>query len=115
MAVFGSSLAGTRVKAFSLSGLALEVVGAVKISGEAIAPSNGAVLTSDALGYASWQNSRVAFGARGINASYQIMPHNVFHKVEFLEEDYDLNGNFILTSETSTSNTSVFTVPVSGV
>lgn len=115
VAVFGSSLSGTGVKAYSFTGKALEVVGDVRISGGAIAPSDGAVLTSDASGNASWKNVRVAFGARGINNSYQLMPHNVFQKVEFLVEDYDLNGNFIPTSGTSTSNTSVFTVPVSGV
>ncbi len=115
VAVSGYSLLGTGVKAFSLTGAALDVNGNVKISGGNTNPSIGAVLTSDLNGNATWKNNRVAFGGSGINTDYYTLPEGVFNKVEFYDEEYDLQGNFVPTPSTANANTSVFTVPVSGI
>lgn len=115
-AVFGSSFSGTGVKAFSISGNALDVIGNLKISGGSVAPTKGAVLTSDSVGNATWKTNRVAFGASGVNTNFDQIPNSTNLKVEFNTEQYDVNNNFSPNNSTiSNANTSVFTVPASGI
>jgi hypothetical protein len=123
VAVYGSSLAGTGVKAYSFTGTALDVTGNVKISGGTVAPSEGAILTSDAAGNAHWDpNTKVAF--RGHNVSQTAtsgtpnheFSENVFKKVEFFSEEHDLHGDFSATgANAATVNSSTFLVPVNGI
>jgi len=122
VAIFGSSLSGTGVKAYSYSGNALEVIGNVKISGGNIAPSEDAILTSDALGNAHWEpNTKVAFRGHAISQALTSGTANnefnfSFKKVEFLNEEYDLHGDFTPTgANASNSNSSTFVAPVNGI
>lgn len=112
-AVFGSSLAGTGVQAYSFTGKALDVNGNVKIAGGNTNPSDGAVLTSDANGNATWQNNKISFLARlAVNTA---IPHNGNMKVEFSSESHDLQNNFQPYTGAATSNSSKFTAPVAGI
>lgn len=115
--VYGISGSGTGVLALSGSGLALEVNGKIKIAGAGTFVGDGKVLTSDASGNATWQKKeeRVAFRTRAITSAYNSFPDNTFKKVEFNIEEYDLGNDFIATPGSSSSATSVFTVPVSGI
>lgn len=123
VAVFGSSLSGTGVKAYSFTGKALEVVGDVKISGGTVAPSDGAILTSDASGNAHWEpNTKVAF--RGHNVSQTAtsgtanheFSEDTYKKVEFLGEEHDLHSDFSPTgANAATTNSSTFLAPVNGI
>jgi hypothetical protein len=123
VAVFGSSLAGTGVKAYSFTGKALEVIGNVKISGGTVAPSAGAILTSDAAGNAHWDpNTKVAFKGQNVSqTSTSGTPNHSFSqgtykKVEFFSEDYELSSNFTPTgANSSTTNSSTFLAPVAGI
>ncbi len=114
-AVFGSSQTGTGVKALSSSGLALEVVGNLKISGGSTAPVDGAVLTSDANGNASWQKTKVAFRVKGVNSNYNNIASNSPGRVHWANEEYDYDNNYFLHVGSNPGSTaSSFTVPVAG-
>jgi hypothetical protein len=112
--VHGESTYGISLYGYSSNGFALEANGNVKISGGFTNPTHGAVLTSDASGVATWKNNRIGFGVLGCADAYTSLAHAQTRKMEFKTEQYDFQGNFIPTSGTSNSNTSVFTVPVSG-
>lgn len=116
VAVYGSSVTGTGVRAISSSGIALDVVGNMKISGGNTNPSYGAVLTSDASGNVSWKNGRVAFSASGLNTNFQLISHDFYTKFHFSAEQYDLGADFVLfTGATPASSSSNFIVPVNGI
>lgn len=112
VAVFGSSLTGTGVKAYSFTGTALDVIGNVKISGGNTNPANGAVLTSDASGNATWKPQiKVAFEA----ASVQFPPHipeATLTTLPFQVEVYDTGSNFNPSTAAIDANT--FIAPVTG-
>jgi hypothetical protein len=136
--VYGSSTAGTGVRGFSetntgvhgqtnsgtallgnsTTGYALETSGKVKIAGGNMNPVAGAVLTSiDAGGNAVWKASnRVAFKAGTIHDSYSNISQGAHVKSLFIEEFYDYGNNFtIFTGGTPNTNSSTFSVPVSGI
>nr|WP_294904024.1 hypothetical protein [uncultured Lacibacter sp.] len=124
-AVFGIATGntGTAGKFFQTNGggMALEVVGNMKISGGNTNPGVGKVLTSDAAGNARWQNlpalpaapPKVAFKVSGVypGGLNNYSEINWF-KVYFNNVDYDY-GNTI--SVGGTAANSVFTAPHSGV
>ena len=129
--VLGSSNTGHGISAFSNSGVglraasttgtAMEVFGNLKIYGGNTNPSNGAVLTSDALGNAHW-DTRVAFRVYGIsNALTNTVENNKFEdavtkKVEFLTKSYDLTNSISITgNNSSTATSSCFIVPKKGI
>jgi len=115
VAIYGSSNTGTGVRAVSNSGLALEVNGNLKISGGNTTPVDGGILTSDASGNASWQKTKVAFMASGINSSYRNFGEDFTFKIHWEQEVYDYDNNYFLHVGTNpVSNSSTFTVPVSG-
>ncbi len=116
VALYGQSNTGTGVRALSSSGLALDVVGRLKISGGNTTPSYGAVLTSDAAGNATWKDSRVAFSAIGMNLNFQLIAHDFYNKYHFSQEPFDLGSDFVLFTGANPANTSSnFIVPVSGI
>ena len=102
--ILASSNTGVGLRTSSTSGNALEVFGKLKIYGNAVFPQNGAVLTSDAEGNATWKLNQVAFRARGAGTisdfAYLYLTTNV--------EEYDYSNGF------NTAN-GEFTVPVTGV
>jgi hypothetical protein len=104
VAVYGSSLAGTGVKAYSYVGTALDVNGNLKISGGNTNPGAGRILTSDAVGNATWQPN-VMFRAE--NSATNLIAYTA-SKVIWANKQYDKSSNFNL-------GTGEFTVPVSGV
>ncbi len=110
--VYGSSTSGIGVKAVSVFGTALDVTGDLKIHGGNTNPSNGAVLTSDASGNATWQNNKIGFSAK--NAANSAIPEGTYRKVEFNNEEYDPGNDFFNYAGATTSSSSVFTVPISG-
>ncbi|HUR30422.1 MAG TPA: hypothetical protein VMZ69_03260 [Saprospiraceae bacterium] len=112
--VYGFSSSGTGVRANSGSGLALEVIGKLKISGGNTNPSNGAVLTSDASGNAVWKNNRVAFSAKGVADQMSGLADNFWLKMEYKTEEFDYANNFVPTVGTPGTNSSVFTVTKNG-
>jgi hypothetical protein len=111
-----STISGTGIYANSLSGLALNVNGNLKIAGGNTNPVNGAVLTSDANGNASWKTNRVAFRASGVNSSQNSLPDNDYKRIYFGNLDYDYAGNFtmLIPGSTPNSTSSTFTAPVKG-
>lgn len=110
------STSGTGVYANSGTGLALEVVGNVRISGGNTNPSNGAILTSDASGNAVWKQRRVAFRATGVRLSQTTLANLDFKRVHFALEDFDYGNNFnVLATDNPDAESSVFTAPVAGV
>jgi hypothetical protein len=95
---------GVGVDAVNIAGgLALNVNGNLKIAGGNTNPGNGAVLTSDALGNATWKASRIGFRARG---SGQISPMD-YILLSTNTEEYDYSNSFNAAS-------GEFTAPVSG-
>jgi hypothetical protein len=113
--VYGWSNSGTGVKAFSSSGLALDVIGKLKISGGNTNPSAGAVLTSDASGNAVWQNNKIAFRAKGVSSTFIHFPHNVNTRVQWEAEEFDYGSDYFLQVGISTGAlSSTFTAPVAG-
>lgn len=112
IAISGFSSTGTALYAYSTTGYAMQVNGNLKISGGNIAPSQGAILTSDAAGNATWRKSNVAFLCEKV-ATPAFAP-GTFKKVEFEEETYDLQNNFTNYAGTVTTSSGVFTAPVAG-
>lgn len=115
-AVSAGSISGTGIYTNSLSGLALHVNGNLRIAGGNTNPVNGAVLTSDASGNATWKTNRVAFRVSGVNSSFDGLPDNDFKRIQFAFEDYDYANNFTYLSPgtTPTTSSSTFTAPVKG-
>ena len=100
-----SSNTGVGLRTSSTSGNALEVFGKLKIYGASVNPQNGAVLTSDADGNATWKLNRVAFKA-------SLIENNIKDETEtaalFSIEEYDYSNSFNLQA-------SSFTAPTTGV
>ncbi|HEY3386105.1 MAG TPA: hypothetical protein VGK46_06330 [Saprospiraceae bacterium] len=112
--VYGFATTGTGMRASSGTGLALEVLGKVKISGGNTNPTNGAVLTSDASGNAVWKNNKVAFSARAISPEISNLADGYWLKVEFGTEEYDYTNSFVETSGAPWSGSCKFTAPKNG-
>ncbi|HMO61488.1 MAG TPA: hypothetical protein PKC39_14760 [Ferruginibacter sp.] len=132
--VQASSASGTALYGSSTTGYALETVGKVKISGGNTTPANGAVLTSDAQGNATWQQPaaipKIAFRTAGIyksvgSPSVNLIPSSVPYspgdllppirrKVEFKALGYDFGNVYTLFSGSVTDNSSTFAVPATG-
>jgi hypothetical protein len=113
-ALAGSAITGTAVFAQSNTGYGLIAAGKLKLSGGNTNPSDGALLTSDATGNATWKRSNLAFYANSaINTA--IPAGNTWTKVEFNNEEYDTQNNFVDYAGAVTSGSSVFTAPLTGV
>ncbi len=112
--VGGFTLSGTALSASSFTGYALQVFGKLKLAGGNTNPSDGAILTSDAIGNATWKKSNIAFlGTDPVEASFV---NGVSQKVEFINTSYDLNNNFLdYNGGTTPATSSTFTAPVAGV
>lgn len=110
-AIVASAISGTAVYAQNSSGYSLVSSGKLKFSGGNTNPSQGAILTGDANGNATWKPSTLAFYASnsptGVN--------NSFTKIEFSNENYDTHNSFSNFSGTANANSSVFTAPVAGI
>ena len=112
--VSGFSLNGTTFYASSNNSYALQVSGNLKFAGGNTNPSQGAVLTSDATGNATWKKSNVAF--LGVATTASPFMQGLFKKVEFVNESYDLQNNFEgYNNGTTPATSSMFTAPVAGV
>lgn len=102
--ILASSNSGVGLRTSSTTGNALEVFGKLKIYGAGVNVQNGAVLTSDAEGNATWKVNRVAFRATGSGSiadlANQVLTINT--------EEYDYSNGF----NTATGS---FTVPVTGI
>ncbi|MES2776843.1 MAG: hypothetical protein V4722_21880 [Bacteroidota bacterium] len=107
------TISGIALNASSLGGYALLITGNLKFSGGNTNPTEGGVLSSDALGNSTWKKSNVAF--LGTGALSTPFADGVFTKVEIINESYDLQNNFVGNNGTTTSASSVFTAPVAGV
>lgn len=115
-AVYGLSTSGVGVRALSASGLALEVNGNLRIAGGNTTPSNGAVLTSDAQGNATWKNNRIAFRATGVNENFNGLSSGTYARVHFGTEHYDYGNHYLLHVGSNPGTTaSTFMAPVDGV
>ncbi len=112
VAVYGSALAGTGVKAYSFTGTALDVNGNLRISGGNTNPAQGAILTSDAAGNATWKNIKVGFSAGDHVPSPNTIPEGTTQKLVYNVESFDASGNF--NTEGAASDKSTFIAPVSG-
>ncbi|HEX7846466.1 MAG TPA: hypothetical protein VF476_11760 [Chitinophagaceae bacterium] len=125
-AVQATSANGTALYGSSTSGYALETNGNVKIAGGNTSPGAGKVLTSDAQGNATWQQTgatpKIAFKAAGVadaigttNAVISSpFVYPVRQKIEFKSLGYDFGGGYNLYSGTTNGSSSTFTVPVNG-
>lgn len=98
-------------------GYALGVSGNLRIFGGNTNPGAGKVLTSDALGNATWQSSASSNATIGfiVNNSaqggLQNMPNGVMYKLHGGIEEYDGSGNYTLYNQTPSST---FTATVAG-
>lgn len=114
-AIRASSTTGTGVLAISTSGTALEVNGKIKIAGGNTNPTNGAVLNSDASGFATWKPSRIGFAASTVPPQTTVVQNGLtITKVEFAVEDFDPGADFNSFTGAVNSNSSGFFAPVSG-
>ncbi len=113
-AVYGfSNGSGTALRGISTNGYGLLSSGNLRLTGGNTNPSVGAVLTSvDGSGNAVWKPKKIAFSASfGEN---QFITENTFRKIEFSTESYDFGGGFVPYVNSTTTASSVFTAPVSG-
>ncbi|MCF2488629.1 hypothetical protein [Dyadobacter sp. CY347] len=94
---------GTGVVASSLTGLAMQVDGRIKISGANVDPENGRVLTAlDAVGNAHWatpinefDNIFNGFHSSGVlQGGNQNMSESAFVKIAFAKQNYDIGTNY---------------------
>ena len=108
-----SSINGTGLYTSSTSGLALDVNGNLKISGGNTNPSDGAILTSNASGNATWKPRKVAFSASGYNTNTPTIPAYVYTTIGYQSEWFDAGNDFNTSSANPDPNT--FIVPVTGV
>ncbi len=113
-AVYGfSGGGGIALRGVSTSGYGLSTSGNLRLTGGNTNPAEGAVLTSvDALGNAVWKKSNVGFSAT--DAANTAIPNSTNRKVEFGTESFDNTNNFLPYAGATTTGSSVFTVPVSG-
>jgi hypothetical protein len=117
--VRGLSSSGTALSGNSATGYALETNGKVKIAGGNTNPGEGKVLTSDANGNATWQQSttqKIAFRGQGSNIPFNTLPVDNWYKVIFSGESYDFGNNFTsYAGALPFADASLFTVPSNGV
>jgi hypothetical protein len=113
IALAATATLGTAAYASSVSGIGLSVLGKLRFSGLNTNPSIGAVLTSDASGNAVWKPKKIGFFANV--AANTSIPISTFRKVEFSSEQFDHQANFVPYAGATSSSTSVFTAPVSGI
>lgn len=109
--VFASTLSGTALYGYSFTGYGLESNGKVKLYGGNMNPSDGAVLTSDASGNATWKPRKVAFTSQ-FTASNLPWSSGSYFYLTGLNETYDVGSDFNPTSAATDANT--FIAPVSG-
>ncbi|MCE7065887.1 hypothetical protein [Dyadobacter sp. CY326] len=108
---------GVQASSANISGTALEVNGRMQIHGPGQTIGAGRVLTSDANGYATWQDplngNDVFFSANGIlgGGSENINP-NVLVKIAFANQVYDIGNDYI---DASGIPHSTFFAPVKGI
>lgn len=112
--VLAISTNGTGVLAISASGTALEVNGKIKIAGGNTNPTKGAVLNSDAAGFATWKPSRIGFAAHTVPPQTSTVSNGDKIKVEFAVEDFDLDADFNPFTGVVNNSSSGFFAPVSG-
>lgn len=111
----GTSASGTGVYASSTSGLALETIGNIKISGGNTNPADGAILTSDANGNAVWKKNKIAFKTEHVAVDYYVIPSESEWKLMFSTELYDYGNNFEpYTGGVPGANDATFIAPVNG-
>lgn len=111
-ALLSNAASGTAIHAQSISGYGLYSSGKLRFSGGNTNPTDGALLTSDATGNATWKRSNLAFYA---NSAVNSAITNTPIKVEFNNEVYDTQNNFVDYAGAPTTGSSVFTAPVAGV
>lgn len=114
-AVYGfSSGGGVALRGNSPTGYALLTNGNLRLTGGNTNPAEGAVLTSvDALGNAVWKQKNIGFGVNTAKNTSIAQFSNV--KIEFENEEFDLQNNFVPYAGATTSGSSKFTAPVAGV
>lgn len=108
---------GVQAASANINGTALEVSGRMQIHGPGQTIEAGRVLTSDANGFATWENAVgadiVAFSASGIaSGGSQNIPKSPAVKVAFGIEDYDLSSAY---NDVYGSPHSTFNVPFNGI
>jgi hypothetical protein len=108
--IVASSNSGVGIRTSSTTGNALEVFGKLKIYGAAVNPQNGAVLTSDVDGNASWKANKVAFSySTSISVPHSPESGPITNVIMASgTEDYDYSNSFSPANGT-------FTAPVTGV
>jgi hypothetical protein len=103
---------GIGVYAKSSSGKALDVNGWINIVGNGQSQGVGKILTSDGEGNATWQGA-ISFGAFGVKGGgSQKIAKNIWSKVPFGNENFDLQGNY---NNADQSPHSTFIAPVEGI
>jgi hypothetical protein len=108
--IVASSNSGVGIRTSSTSGNALEVFGKLKIYGASVSPQNGAVLTSDVDGNATWKVNKVAFSySTSINVPHSPNTGPITNVIMAAgTEDYDYSNSLSPANGT-------FTAPVTGV
>ncbi|MFN8252331.1 MAG: hypothetical protein U0V75_10650 [Ferruginibacter sp.] len=111
----GTGIAG-KFKQTNTAGKALEVEGNVRIFAGNTSPAAGKVLTSDATGNATWQTlpiaPKVGFSVSGMtNDGAGVQLNNVWQKVHFASEHFDIGNDYTNRFQTPSST---FTVPFTG-
>lgn len=120
--VNATSLSGTALKGTctNITGYALQTSGNVKIAGGNTNPSNGAVLTSDAVGNAVWKKQNLAFNAQFTSSltssyDYKVLANGAETKILMGSEKYDVSNNFTkYVTGTPLATDSRFTAPQNG-
>lgn len=114
-AVYGfSSGGGVALRGNSPTGYALLTNGNLRLTGGNTNPDKGAVLTSvDAQGNAVWKQKNIGFSVNTAKNTSIAQFSEV--KVEFENEEFDLQNNFVPYAGATTSGSSKFTAPVAGV
>lgn len=117
--VYGASTDGTGLFGASTNGYALDLSGKVRILGGNTNPGAGKVLTSDAIGNATWESpggavDKVAFRSNGVYDIHLSIPHDTWKKLEWDGETYDVSNNFTPYAGTGNTTSGTFAVPYNG-
>jgi hypothetical protein len=94
----------------------LDINGSIRIRGGS--PAAGSVLTSiDANGNAVWRNDKVAFKVYGMSSAENVIEDEQTLRIHFGGEKFDLGNDYDLLPQNTApnSNSSTFTVPISGI
>jgi hypothetical protein len=106
---------GITASAANVNGTALEVNGRMQIHGPGQTIGAGKVLTSDANGFATWENAggNVAFSATGVKGGgSENLPQFTSFKVPFATEEYDLGNDY---NDINAADHSTLVAPANGV